>query len=199
MKLALCVQAIDVLHADEFQSGTSTIRSIPFDLNSLQTSLVDREICETDENTLQLIPYITLMDEHGRVFCYSRGAESGELRLRTKLSIGLGGHMDVAPANSELLTELLALEAQRELQEETGLDHIDFHFRMLLIDRSDAVGRVHLGLPTLVPVRSDVVMTLESQVITNGQFLFPAELMENDVYQRLENWSKQVICNLDSI
>jgi predicted NUDIX family phosphoesterase len=123
-KVALVIPHIGYI--DEF-SLSAVLRS--------SASLVSRSICETDENTLQLIPYITLIDktqEEVKFFIYTRGDMSGENRLIGKCSIGLGGHIEESLDNepienslilpqSKTLSEVIAKAAVRELEEEVGL------------------------------------------------------------------------------
>lgn len=81
--------------------------------------MMSRDICETDENYLQLIPYIAVVNERGEYFSYERGSAGNEARLHAKRSIGLGGHIDHPVTTT--IEDLIATEAARELEEEVGL------------------------------------------------------------------------------
>jgi predicted NUDIX family phosphoesterase len=155
--------------------------------------LCDRAVCETDESVVQLIPYIVLTKPDDTIYCYSRGGAGGEARLYSKLSIGLGGHVDRAPTVD--LLSLLRNEAARELMEEVGLlaNLNDINFCEMIVDRSDAVGRVHLGLLTVLNVPQDVELRCEDKVIENGEFLSLETLALPTNYDHLENWSKHVV------
>ncbi len=193
VKLALCINRNDAPAEYKAATGMRLI-PIPEGFNNLETKLIDRAVCETDENFLQLLPYI-ILEHRGSIFCYSRGAGSAEARLRGNLSIGVGGHVDEAPGANGLMPLLFA-EAAREIQEETGLANID-HLRLtffggLICDPTNAVGRVHMGILVHLLLSDEEVksMLMEDNIIENGQFMTIKELRAPKVYQRLENWSK---------
>jgi predicted NUDIX family phosphoesterase len=161
----------------------------------LPTSLASRQTCETDPSLQQIIPYIILRnDQH--IFAYTRGSASGEERLRAKLSIGLGGHVDIAQSN---LYKLLTYEAQREILEEVGI-YIEadrFRFDSCLIDKQPdgnavPVGSVHFGLPVVVDIsreERDSIST-EKDVVTKATWIPTSKLiLDLSFYTRLEPWS----------
>lgn len=205
VKEALCIQRA---HApDEIQHATVCAAArLDWEFFKTPTAPIDRAVCETDESTLQLIPYLVLLNEStGAIFCYSRGKAGGEARLHSRLSIGLGGHVDVAPPKQSAifaassLYSLLDAEAKRELREEASLDYRGMlHFSALLNDPCDAVGRVHLGLLSVVPVTDAMVASMRTEigVVERGEWLTPAQLREESVFERLEPWSKAALATL---
>lgn len=192
-KMALCISYFDappeVLNC---QQGRNTRVPLWPTFYNTPTALVDRDVCEMDEGTLQLIPYITLVDSNARVFCYSRGKGGAEARLHAKLSIGLGGHVDTVPECMGLHLHLRH-EAARELMEETGIEVPPqlFHFTSLLVDRVETVGRVHLGLHTFMPI-DDAEISPEKDIIEGGQWLTAKQLNDPTIFDRLEYWSQTV-------
>lgn len=198
-KPALCVLRDDV----KLDLATSGLSLAPIRLFSAPTHLVDRDVCETDESLLQLIPYIVLRDTRGRVACYERGAAGGEDRLHGKLSIGLGGHVDRAPQGSESLHALLVAEAARELKEEVGLDADvgGITFMDMLYTGADggAVDRVHLGLLGEHRMSDDEQLVLEDKVIENCRFLPLSELLLPETFERLERWSQLAVLELKRV
>jgi predicted NUDIX family phosphoesterase len=91
IKYALTIPKPEVLNQNVYI--TPSVR----DILKAQPSLVDRAVCETDLSTVQLIPYIALVDvsnDETKYFVYTRGKASGEGRLVGKCSIGIGGHME---------------------------------------------------------------------------------------------------------
>jgi predicted NUDIX family phosphoesterase len=190
-KLALCINRNDA-PAEVQEASDLSSQVLRDSFFNTKTFLADRAICETDEGVLQLIPYIVLRNPAGRIFCYSRGKGSDEERLRANLSVGLGGHVDEAPAG-ESLYGLIQREARRELQEEVGLEiHSDLCFSLLLVDPTNPVGRVHLGLLAVHNVTGDEFMSLEKDHIEDGKFIHPATI-SGEEFDRLENWSKVVV------
>lgn len=167
----------------------------------------DRETCETDEELLQIIPYIALVDTTGpknKFFVYTRGKTSGEGRLIGKCSIGLGGHID-EPSAAINFTLAIADAASRELKEEVGLDisvskFVSFicktngintpYFSFnnadtfassrvsILYNNETAVDRVHLGVAFAVNTTPEDLNNHELDVITRGQWLTYAEIKE---------------------
>lgn len=94
----------------------------------------DRKLLDAvDENgdpvipdTLQIIPYIVLINEEFEVLVYKRSGS--ENRLLDKYSIGFGGHVDIPTFDDSNYTRsllsninsFLVSEARREIQEEVG-------------------------------------------------------------------------------
>lgn len=191
VKLALCVQKSGM--QGDFQTATSGCL-LPIDTSfwQMDTQLHDRSTCETDESLQQLLPYIVLIHDM-KVFCYSRGGAGGEARLTGKLSIGLGGHVDEAPAAGESLLSLLVREANRELHEEAGLAPSAVQFERLIVDPTNAVGRVHAGLLSFRDLLGTETINPEAGIIDKGEFIPVWRLSDPDIYDRLENWSKLIV------
>jgi predicted NUDIX family phosphoesterase len=206
-KLALCINRGDAPNAviDAFNQNYPSM--VPIDPAFYNTSaqLVDRAICddtsdigrETAELTLQLLPYITLIDENDRIFTYTRGGSGDEARLHGNYSIGIGGHVDEAPIVMSLLS-LLQHEAAREAHEEAGITirPEDIELTHFIIDPTNSVGRVHLGMACTIRIKGDEVLKLEEGVIESGRFHMLDKLMDEDMYGRMENWSNLVIENI---
>lgn len=183
-KFALCIDAKD--HA------------LPID--QWVPRLIDRAICETDETTLQIIPYIVLVDNKTReVFMYTRGKAGQEDRLHAKKSVGIGGHMDLEIKTN--IIDLIASESVREIEEETGylasIDtikkylNISAYHKLYTPDAVNPVDRVHIAISFIVHVDKENLTKLEDGVI-----LDPTWISANDVYylagienSPLENWS----------
>lgn len=182
--------------------GQVRVLAVPPNIFLLPYEIADRvgpESCETNPQLQQIIPYIVLRNEHGQLFVYSRGKGGAEDRLKAKLSIGLGGHVDSLPPANTTMHEWLIAEAQRELEEEVGYqtnEHL--YFSGLILDRLKIVeddgtiyvGQVHAGLLTLVDVVSANVTKLENNVIENGEWLSVAAVADPAVFYRLELWSQ---------
>ena len=165
------------------------------------TAIGDREGedgLEADETKLQLLPYITLMNDAGEVFCYYRGKAGEESRLHGALSIGLGGHVDTAVAPLDKLEHHLKREAGRELAEEAGIVLADpvnqLTFTHLIYDATNPVGRVHLGIRCVYRMTSADRVDPEKGTIEKGFFRHPSKFTPEEVV-RMENWS-QVCLNL---
>lgn len=198
IKKALCVK-----HADLWAHGILLDKQKPHvypwceSIAACKTELIDRDICETDPSTLQLIPYVILENPAAKTFTYTRGSATGEQRLAAKMSIGLGGHMDVAPADEDsgTLFTLIRSEAAREVKEEVGIsvDSSKFKFIGLLYEETQEVGRVHLGIVCYYNLTMNEIVTQEEGHIEDGKWLSFDELINPEVYERLEIWSRTLV------
>jgi predicted NUDIX family phosphoesterase len=202
-KFALCIKRSEAPQAvlDAFAGDKAVLVPIEASFWQTETFLADRAVCETDETTLQLLPYIKVGVERGDTFRYTRGGGGEEARLHGNYSVGVGGHVDVKPGPGYLLT-VIQEEAAREGKEETkltlALDKLTpTHF---ICDPTNAVGRVHLGLLISYKLPEDVSMDFEDDMedgmIENACLCPTAVLMEPEVFARLENWSKVVVADM---
>lgn len=201
-KPALCFRRQDLPNPQEDLATCS----IPDNLYELKTHLADRvgyDSCEEMPSLQQIIPYLILRDGN-LVFCYSRGQAGGEDKLKAKLSIGLGGHVDAAPPKDNDLKQWLIAEARRELEEEVGLtDNVAIEFSALLFDRQHFVeptnkdkiyvGQVHVGLLSVIECARDQLNRHEDGVIEKGTWLTLEDLLLPEIFNRLEPWSQQTV------
>lgn len=198
MKTALSIRYEDAPVEVQAVTGMSRV-ALWIDFYETPTVLLDRATCESDETYLQLLPYITVFDHVGRVFHYLRGKAGAESRLTGKLSIGLGGHVDTVVPQSKTLLQHLQAEASRELEEEIGITpRHPLVFKAFIVDRTNAVGRVHLGLHATYQLtqEEEALVTLEAGQIEEGSFLAARQVNERELFNRLENWSQTVAVTL---
>lgn len=139
--------------------------------------MMPRDLCETDERYLQIIPYVSIINENGEYFSYERGSAGNEARLHAKRSIGLGGHIDNPVTTT--IEDLIVDEAARELEEEVGLvvDKQDLYEALnggiIIRETGTAVDRVHLGVAFEIYAHSSELKKLEEGVIINPLWLSP--------------------------
>ncbi len=174
-----------------------------------------RDQVEEDASLKQIIPY-TVVRHDARIFLVGRTRRGSEARLREKLSIGLGGHInpvdnqpDLFPgAAAHTVTEtrrrpdegvqagtLIDAAMARELTEEIALPP-GWRARPVgvLNDDVEPVGRVHFGLVYIADVPSPDVRIRETTKLT-GAFATMAEV--RDAYPRLESWSQFILDGID--
>lgn len=192
------------------------IATIPPNLFLLPISLADRvgpNSCEEDPSVQQLIPYIVLVDEQSRILTYTRGTSGAESKLVSKLSIGVGGHIDSLPPAGTSFHQWCVEEARRELKEEVGLRQANIYpmiFDGLIVDREFErdpddesrvyVGQVHLGLLTVVRCHStDIDHGAEAGIIDNKTWRTVEELSDPRIHSRLETWSALALSKVKSI
>jgi predicted NUDIX family phosphoesterase len=200
-KMALCIYATDMFK--------------PF--SQWETFLMDRAIVDDPEklnpNILQVLPYITLVNEDGEIFTYERGNKGAETRLYGLRSLGLGGHIEMGPNDTNLtdLESIIAAESMRELNEEVGLAvtaenldklHAAIKDGLVLYCADTPVDSVHIAISLLVQVNSSELTKLEDGQIINPKWMSAAGLSQVASLQQyirresmvwaLETWSQRV-------
>jgi predicted NUDIX family phosphoesterase len=165
-----------------------------------------RQILEQDDRFRQIIPYI-IVTQGKDIIGYVRGASGGEARLHGKIAIGVGGHIDLPDVEknedgSINLGETLAEASMRELREEIKitdlgrtLDFPDPKWVGLLIDSSNEVGRVHIGIVGIVDADGEVHSLEESQEGIDSFSI--ADLEQNK--DRLESWTALLLPHLGEL
>ena len=182
----------------KFQGMSTEIdKYLPEFLNPINNFFVHRELAEDDPTHKQIIPYAIF--KHGDKFLrYLRGKKSGEQRLASKSSIGIGGHINQDDFNSSSLekdTYLTGIE--REINEELIINCDYNNLPIALInDDSNDVGQVHLGVVHLFDLESDQVEAGEAN-IENLEFLSIDDLLREK--DNLESWSQICVDHLDEI
>ncbi|MEG0063046.1 MAG: hypothetical protein RR740_00435 [Pseudomonas sp.] len=163
-----------------------------------------REALEVDESKRQLLPYAVLTRPHETTgnttfFAYRRGKGVGEARLSGNVSIGLGGHIDLADVvheNSIINVGQTVIQGvARELQEEVVFGGVDSDLGIqsvgCLIDNANSVGKVHLGLVLTAALQPGVTVECAEEELETLGFFTPQELLDSGL--PLENWTK-IIC-----
>ncbi len=148
-----------------------------------------RSEMETDPSFKQLIPYVifrhTNEDGTVRIFQYTRGKGVGEQRLKSKKSVGVGGHIsadDTDGADDPYLEGM-----RRELEEEVKIEaEYTQQCVGMINDDENEVGRVHLGVVHIFDVKEPKVCSNESELIESG--FFPVSEMLADL-SGFETWS----------
>jgi predicted NUDIX family phosphoesterase len=146
---------------------------------------------EEDPSFKQLIPYCVFrhVDPAGRVtvFAYTRGKGQGEGRLRSKRSVGIGGHIssdDHQAGTGNVYQEGL----RRELEEEVFIESAYTEQCVGLInDDETPVGQVHLGVVHLFDVEEPCVRPRESELVECG--FHPVDQLLADL-SGFETWSQ---------
>lgn len=161
-----------------------------------------REALESDESVRQVLPYVILsqFDESAGVMKYipyRRTKLVGESRLAGNVSVGFGGHIDLGDViHHENVINLVATIGQavgRELQEEvifTGMDGADLSLFSVgvLLDQSDAVGRVHMGVIMNAQLPSGVTALCAEAELESMQPMSAEELLTSGL--PLESWTR---------
>lgn len=133
----------------------------------------------------QIIPYL-IFENNGRYFVMERRAEASEQRLKSKLSLGIGGHIRIEDIDG---TDI-ATWARREFDEEVSYDG-NYTIELLgaLNDDSNPVGEVHIGIVYLLRGNSHRI-AIKSEHKSGSLMTFDECMMVKD---RCENWSQIVL------
>lgn len=148
---------------------------------------MERPAAEIDPSHKQLIPYVIFHHE-GRFLSYTRGGSSGEKRLVSKRSIGIGGHINPVDVAQDSLGETMYYNGvEREMAEELVISGGHSQRVIGLInDDSTEVGSVHLGVVHLFELTSNDVKSNED-AIQDLRFQTLEEL--HSTRDQLETWS----------
>jgi predicted NUDIX family phosphoesterase len=156
-----------------------------------------RPAAEVDSTHKQLIPY-SIFHHAGKYLIYTRGGKSGEKRLVSKQSIGIGGHINPHDEREDSLAETTYYNSiEREIDEELNI--VGTHSQRvigLINDESNEVGQVHLGVVHLFELETDQV-TSNEDAIQDLRFVTLAELQAN--VENLETWSRICVEHLASM
>ncbi|MGH2450202.1 MAG: phosphoesterase [Candidatus Limnocylindria bacterium] len=149
---------------------------------------IPRDQAERDRSFKQLIPYVVITCGE-QVFCYTRGKETRDQRLRALRSIGLGGHIE--PGDQDLWSsdrDQYLAAARREVAEEVHLV-VPYTERLVAVinDDSSEVGRVHFGVVHHWEMARPDVRKREGK-ITRGSFVALSSLARAGA--ELEGWSR---------
>lgn len=146
---------------------------------------------ETNFGYKQIIPYVILVhrDDLGNlmIFHYERGSGQGEERLHSKVSIGVGGHINKEDDMSGFIAAY-ASGMKRELYEEVEINSpYQNELIGLINDDSNDVGRVHLGVVHALWLEKPDVKPKEEDLLNSG-FLTVEQLGEK--LANMESWSQ---------
>lgn len=155
----------------------------------------------------QILGYFQVIRPDGRILCYQRkGKEKG---LLGKWSLGVGGHvsqedlLDAMDEDEDIYPDLLTiiqLGAQRELEEELGLDilsvlnnNIGENFKRIISIDIDPTSSVHVGLPVDLHITESQLdnLKLDPSEFLNYQWLTLEEIKHGT--HDWEPWSKLLI------
>lgn len=169
-------------------------------LSSAGLWLGPRNELEIDDSFRQLIPYIVLL-RGSELVCYRRASSGGERRLHGRLSIGLGGHVDVpdlvVDGEQIALEATLLAAAQREVMEEIGnVNVLARRWVGLLVDDTTAVGRVHLGVVGIWSI-ADAVECAAEDALCEVRQISIGNLMR--AASELETWSAMLAATMHTL
>lgn len=150
---------------------------------------------ERNKDFKQPIPYIVIA-KGDKLYVTERLAGAGEARLRGKLSMGIGGHMNPIEGLTdfaELLTENTLRELDEELTVKDSGESVDIIMGGLINDDSDDVGQVHIGLLGNIKLKENQDVEVKEVEQLKGAWYTLDELLVPETFERLESWGKIVV------
>lgn len=194
------------------------------DINMLskivQSSIVigERAALEKDQTVRQVLPYVILSQFDESAGCmkyvpYRRTKMVGESRLAGNVSVGFGGHIDLADVYHEnSVVDLIATighSLNRELDEEVEFS-IDgkepseedaFELSLLnvgiIIDDSNEVGKVHMGVVINGQLPAGFSATCAEKELESMEMMTASELLNSGL--PLENWTRIALEHLEAM
>ena len=143
-----------------------------------------RALMENDQSYKQIIPYLVFKHQD-TYFLMQRKAKASETRLKSKYSLGIGGHI----RQEDMQERDIASWARREFREEVDYSgNFEVHFLGVLNDDSNSVGKVHVGFVYLLEGDSGCISVKEE--LESGTLLTLDECVL--FYDGMEEWTKIV-------
>jgi len=144
-----------------------------------EAEFLPRSLMEQDPQYKQIIPYL-IFNYQDKLYVMQRQAKASEQRLKSKLTLGIGGHIRQEDLTSNNIIDWATREFEEEVDYKGGYKIQPIG---LLNDDSNPVGEVHLGVVFLLIADSDNIQVkseFKSGKLINleeGEFEYP--LMEN--------------------
>jgi len=151
-----------------------------------------RDAAEEDPQHKQIIPYHIVV-RSGQILEYARTKKSGEARLRSKRSIGFGGHINLEDNFGQVGMEAYVAGSIRELfVEELNISapKIENVIVGILNDNTSEVGRVHLGVVHVVRISPMGGVSSKDPAIDLLGFEEASLLRSGAPAPEMEAWSK---------
>lgn len=182
------VRVVDSAYVNSVLSGKQGI--IPaedkqfwdiYDLLNSQAFLMPRYEAEYNPEYRQFVNYCVL-ESKGKIYVTERINRAGDVRIDSKLSVCVGGHVN--GLDTRLYDEL-----SRELEEELYFtDVINLQYFAFIHDSSDEVSRDHLGMISIGVPNNPLSVRIRETDKLIGSWL-TIERKHNIIMDSMENWS----------
>lgn len=158
-----------------------------------------RPILEDYLEGRQVLPYVVIKKD-GKFLRYRRAVSGGENRLHGKISIGIGGHIDIEDA--VLIPKVGAIDlmmtmhqsAIREIYEEIGIrvKPEDLNFVAIIRCNDTPVDAVHVAMVAICDISHIVIGNLTFEDTVDDVFFATKEEIVADPVEK-ETWSNLVL------
>lgn len=166
------------------------------DLNKIfeNSYFKNREEVENDETLRQLIPYVVFQKETGEILVVKRTKNQSEKRLHDKISVGIGGHINLVDKEKDSSEMTFFNGLNREINEELIINKLNkLEYIGIIYDNSNPVSRVHMGILFLAKVNDAEINEKEN---FQSNWMLPSEITKLDT-TKMEDWTKVSLKALD--
>lgn len=165
---------------------------------------------ENDKKYKQIIPYIFVQDHQGKFLTFQRSTSSAnykEARLRGKVSLGIGGHIDVGETlDTAMLREFneeaelrvndytISFEGTKKGGIESLREHVEIEYAGLLDAEVTSVDRVHLGTAVRIQLSPSSFIAVRQGENSRYEYVTPEEYvrMRDNKEIITEGWADMV-------
>lgn len=152
--------------------------------------IVLRGLAENDITYKQIIPYV-VFKYNDTYFLMQRSAANSDMRLASKYTLGIGGHL----LKNDITSSNLVEWGNREFHEEVKYNgNIAYKIIGILNDDSNDVGKVHIGI-VICATGDNEDITIRSELALGTLVNLETCLAH---YNRLETWSQHVVTFLQN-
>ena len=148
---------------------------------------------------LQIIPYVIVKNGE-RILAYTRPDAGNEARLHGKMSVGVGGHIDLADVmhNNSVVDLKRTLDAAgiREISEEIGVavQPEDISWTGVIYSEDGPVDKVHIGIVGEIQINDEQAKKIVSNdEIGNVMFIEPSSVENHMAQYDVESWSRHYL------
>jgi dCTP deaminase len=174
----------------ESNEGFDDIKDKEGLLNEMENGFFQsRYACESDDLASQIVYYVIVEDEDGKILQYTKSHEIEaypEKRLFGKVSIGIGCHILESESVNSPLESIM-----RELSEKKVRAHIsnEPEFLGTVLSEQSPVDRSHFGL--VYKIKVDAFEVVDNSVLDQWEFIDPNEIDKSKY--NFESWAELII------
>lgn len=160
---------------------------------------IERADAEGEMQFQQVIPYALIKNTDDKFFV-SRRIE-GEPRLRGKLSLGFGGHINPCDDERKGVENIVTNGLNRELKEELKMKS----YKRMKFEKTTLYGTVrdlksstpdHIGLVYILEMDTELsnYLTIRETKTLEGLWMSRQELLRN--YEQFESWAQLILAHM---
>lgn len=212
MPIALAVRREDLLVDGLTDGVTSFVLTDPDHVFSVASELLNRDVCETDDDYVQLVPFITLFDiKTGAIYLHNRFSDFTRRGDNNRYSLGISGHIETQPFGSEEdysedLKAIIATTAVTILNDKVGLNAgaslaatikgklNEGKWGCIYFD-SNYHDRHHLAISVFLGINKDTLVATYDHPASHGVWLSAEDIEKalDDQSIEIDCWSRIVL------